>query len=80
MVPLVLVGVAAGEPAHRLGEHVTLSYVGVDGRGITGAGVGPGERVAAGDAELDEDGRDQLGGGDQLHVAELTDVEVAPAQ
>ena len=80
MVPLVLVRVATGEPTHGLGEHVALPYVGVDGRGVAGAGVRPGERVAAGDGELDEDGRDELGGGDQLHVAELTDVEVAVAQ
>ena len=76
MVPLVLVRVATGEAPHGLGEYVALPYVGVDGRGVAGAGVGPGERVAAGNGELDEDGRDEFGGGDQLHIAELTDVEV----
>ena len=80
MVPLVLVGVATGEPAHGLGEHVALAHVGVDGLGVAGAGVRPGQRVAAGDAELDQDRGDQVGGGDQLHVAELAHVEVALAQ
>ena len=80
VIPIVLVRVATGEPTHGLGEHVAFPDVGVDGSGVTRAGVCPGQRIAAGDGELDEDGRNELGGGDQLHVAELTDVEIAFAQ
>src|SRR5580700_6153209 len=47
VVAVVLVGVGAGEPAHCRGELLALADVGVDGDGVTGPGVGAGERLAA---------------------------------
>ena len=43
VVAFVLVGVAAGEVDHGLGEPVALAEVGVDGHRVAGAGVGPGQ-------------------------------------
>ncbi len=80
MVSLVLVGVKPGEAAELGGEFPAFSDVAVDGRGVSGPGVGPGQRLAAGGGELDQAGRDQLGGRDDLHVAELPDVVVLPVQ
>jgi hypothetical protein len=51
MVALVLIGVAAGEFAHGLGEHVALPHVGIDGYGVTGASMRPGQGIAAGNGD-----------------------------
>src|ERR1700728_2447118 len=48
VVAVILVGVAAGELADGVGEPPALSDVAGDGHGVTGAGVGAGERAAAG--------------------------------
>jgi len=80
VVALVLVGVRPGEAAELGGEFGAFADVAVDGGGVAGAGVDPGQRLAAGGGELDQAGRDQLGGPDDLHVAELPDVVVLAVQ
>ena len=80
MVPLVLARVAAGELPHRPRERVALPHVGVDGHRVAGAGVRAGQRVAACGGELGEDGRDEVGRRDDLHVAVLAHVVVAAGQ
>jgi len=56
VVPLVLLGVAAGEPAESVGELPALADVAANGLGIARTGVGPGQRLAARGGELDERG------------------------
>ena len=80
MVALVLVGVRPGEAPELGGELAALADVAVDGGRVAGAGVRPGQRLAAGGGELDQARRDQLGGRDDLHVAELPDVVVLAVQ
>ena len=62
VVPLVLVGVQAGEPADHGGELGGLPDVGSDGHRVAGARVGAGEGLAACGRELDQAGSDQVGG------------------
>ena len=50
MVALVLIGVGLGELGDGGGERVAGAEVGGDGDAVPGAGVGPGERPAAGPA------------------------------
>jgi hypothetical protein len=71
VVALVLVGVQAGESADRSGELRAFPDVAVDGHRVPGPGVGAGERLAAYGGELGEVRRNQLGGRDDLHIAEL---------
>src|SRR5882724_3212527 len=80
VVPLVLVGVQAGEPADHGGELSALPDVGIDGHRIAGSSVGAGEGLAACGRELDQAGGDQVCGRDDLHVAELPDVIVLPVE
>src|SRR5215467_647502 len=79
-VALVLPGVPPGEAADLRGEFRALPDVAVDGHRVTGPGVGTGERPAACGGELGEAGSNQLGGRDDLHVAELPHVVVPPAE
>src|SRR6185437_1981804 len=80
VVPLVLVGVQAGEAADRGGELGGLPDVGIYGHRVAGSGVGASEGLAARGRELDQAGSDQVGGRDDLHVAELPDVIVPPVE
>ena len=80
MVGVVLVGVPPGELHRRVAEPVPLPEVGGDGHRVAGAGVGPGQGLAAGGGELGQDGGDQLDRRDDLHVAELADVVVVAAE
>jgi hypothetical protein len=80
VVSLVLVGVPAGEPADHGGELSALPDVGIDGHRVAGSSVGAGEGLAACGRELDQAGGDQVGGRDDLHVAELPDVIVVPVE
>jgi len=80
VVSLVLVGVCLGESGDFGGEFAAFADVAVDGGGVAGPGVGPGQGLAAGGGELDQAGRDQLGGRNDLHVAELADVVVLAVQ
>ena len=54
VVSLVLVGVQAGEVAHRGGKLHTLPDVAVDGYWIARACVGPGKRFSTGSGEFDK--------------------------
>src|ERR1700722_13336578 len=80
VVPLVLVGVGLGEPAHRGAERSPFAEVAVDGHRITGAGVRSGQDLTARGTEHVEPGRDQLRFGNDLHVAELPHVVVPAVQ
>ena len=65
----VLPGVGRGEGRHRRVERVALAEVGVDGRGVTGGGMGASEDPAALASELAQPRCDLLARGDHLHVA-----------
>ncbi len=80
MISLVLIGIQLCEPAELGGEPGPFSDVAIDGHGVAGPGVGPGQCLAARGSELDKAGGNQLGGRDDLHVAELPDVIVLPVQ
>ena len=76
VIALVLVGVGHGEAAHGPIEGVTAPEVRGDDDGVARPGVGPGQHGAAGHGELPQPGRDGVGIGDHLHVAELAHVDV----
>ena len=78
MIALILVGIAAREVAQGFEERRAFAEIGADRHGVSRAGVGPGQGLAAGGGELDQDGREQLDIGDDLHVAELPHI-VVPA-
>src|SRR5450631_444662 len=80
MVPLILAGVHPGELADRGGEFRALPDVAGNGHRIAGAGVGPGQCLAARGGELSEARGDQLRARDDLHVAELPYVIVLAAE
>ena len=69
-----------GRTHRSTGEVGALPDVGADRDGVPGAGVGRGERLAAGGRELTEDRGDQLQLRDDLHVAELAHVVVVAVQ
>src|SRR5215470_15774657 len=80
VVALVLVRVQPGESADRSGELRAFPDVAVDCHRVPGPGVGAGERLAACGGELGEARGNQLGGRNDLHIAELPNVVVPPAQ
>src|SRR6201985_1261206 len=80
VVSVVLVGVQTGEPADHGGELGRLPDVGIDGHRVAGASMGASEGLAARGRELNQAGGDQVGGRDDLHVAELPDVIVPPVE
>src|SRR5262249_9803162 len=80
VVSFVLIGVPAREPADLGGELAALADVAVDGHRVAGAGVGPGECLAARGGELDEAGRGEPSGWGEVHVSGLPDVIVPAVQ
>src|SRR5436305_1247179 len=80
MVSLVLIRVSVCELTNGCGEFGPLSDVAIDRHRVTGSSVGPCQCLAARGREVDEPRRDQLGGRNDLHVAELPHVVVPAVQ
>src|SRR3954451_1159981 len=80
VVAIVLAGVVVGELRHRCVERSAVADVGVNRRSITCCRMGAGEYSTTFLGELAEPPCDVLGRRNDLHVAELADVEVDALQ
>ena len=79
MVPFILIGVQDGEPADRGSELGVLPDVAADCQRVAGAGVRPGECLAAGDpGDNDECRCDPCSRDDASCCGQVTAITVTP--